>query len=128
MRLLLDTHAFLWWLTDDARLSRPAREAIANPDHEVWVSAVTAWEAAVKFRKKRLPEAEPIVAQFHPLLKKVGMKPLSITPRHALRAALYPQAHADPFDRMLAAQAELERLALVTVDRALSDFPVTTVW
>lgn len=128
MKLLLDTHAFLWWLRDSPRLSAGARDAILEEDNQVIVSAVTAWEAALKFRLGRLPEAEAITTSFYPLLKQEGMKALSLSSRHGVRAASYPAAHADPFDRMLAAQAELEGLILVTRDKAFADFPIRTLW
>ena len=128
MKLLLDTHTFLWWLRDSPHLSATAREAIAQEGSQVVVSAVTAWEAAVKFRLGRLPEAEIITTSFYPLLKQEGMKTLSLSPRHGIRAASYPASHADPFDRMLAAQAELEGMVLVTRDKAFESFPIRTLW
>jgi PIN domain nuclease of toxin-antitoxin system len=128
MKLLLDTHAFLWWLSDSPRLSPDARNAIAQEENLAVVSAVTAWEAALKFRLGRLPEAEVIATSFYPLLKQEGMRALSLSARHGIRAASYPAAHADPFDRMLAAQAELEGMVLVTKDKAFADFPIRTLW
>ena len=128
MKLLLDTHTFLWWLIDSPRLSASARDAIMQEDNVAVVSAVTAWEAALKFRLGRLPEAEAIVLNFYSLLKQEGMKPLSLSPRHGIRAASYPAPHPDPFDRMLAAQAELEGMILVTRDKAFAGFPIRTLW
>ena len=127
-RLLLDTHAFLWWLRDSPKLSVVARDAILREENELVVSAVTAWEAALKFRLGRLPEAEIITTSFYLLLKQEGMRQLSLTPRHGIRAASYTASHADPFDRMLAAQAELEGMVLVTRDKAFAGFPIRTLW
>lgn len=128
MKLLLDTHTFLWWLRDNPRLSPAARDAITQQENQVVVSAVTAWEAALKFRLGRLPEAEVITTSFYPLLKQEGMRALSLSPRHGIRAASYTALHGDPFDRMLAAQAELEGMVLVTRDKAFADFPIRTLW
>jgi PIN domain nuclease of toxin-antitoxin system len=128
MRLLLDTHTFVWWLIDSPRLSLSAREAIANTDNDTLVSAVVGWECAIKHRLKRLPEAERFLSRSDEVLRRAGMEALPITMAHGMRAGSYPCAHRDPFDRMLAAQAELEDLTLVTRDPEFADFPVRTLW
>lgn len=128
MRLLLDTHTFVWWLIDSPRLSFSAREAIADADNDTLVSAVVGWECAIKHRLKRLPEAERFLSRPDEVLRQAGMEVLPITMAHSMRAGSYPSAHRDPFDRMLAAQAELEDLTLVTRDSEFADFPVRTLW
>lgn len=119
MRLLLDTHAFLWWLTDDRRLGAKAREAIADPGSMVHVSAASCWEMAIKASLGRLSLGRSDLATEIPAN---GFVELPITARHALRAGGLPKHHEDPFDRMLVGQALLEELVLVTHDRALARY------
>lgn len=123
MRLLLDTHVFLWWRANDRRLKRAARDAIADADL-VFVSAVTAWEAAIKAALGRLRYPDTIDAG----VEDSGFEKLSITLAHAERAAQLPKHHGDPFDRMLVAQSEIEGLTLVTHDRALEAYARPIVW
>jgi len=126
--LLLDTHALLWWLAEPSRLSRAALAAIAEPSNQVFVSAATAWELATKVRLGKLEIAEPLLSDLPQLLAAQGFERLPVELRHGLRAGGYRQAHRDPFDRLLAAQAELESLALVSLDGALRDFPCRLLW
>ena len=128
MRLLLDTHALLWWFTDDARLSARARNLIADPRNDIFVSAASAWEIATKFRLGKLPGLDDAVSRYAELLVADGFLTWPVTHAHALRAGSYPSDHRDPFDRMLAAQSELDRLRLVTTDQAFAQFGVETVW
>ena len=128
MRLLLDTHAFLWWLIDSPRLSGSARAAFADPANDTLVSSVVGWVCATKHRLGKLPEAERFVAHADEVMRRASMTPFPLTLGHALRAGSYTVAHADPFDRMLAAQAELENLTLVTRDPAFKQFPVSVLW
>ncbi len=119
MRLLLDTHVFLWWLADDPALRPAAREAIADPDTLVHVSAVTLWEIAIKAALGRI---DVVGADFAGEIAANGFVELPITARHAVRAGGLPRHHGDPFDRMLLAQAGLENLTLVTRDRAFEAY------
>ena len=128
MQLLLDTHALLWWQTDDPQLSPAARAAIADDSNEVFVSAASAWEIATKVRLGKLPGLEAAAERFVELLLADGFQPLPMSARHALRAGAYAVAHRDPFDRMLAAQSELEGLLLVTRDSEFAAFGATTLW
>ncbi|MGF7006944.1 type II toxin-antitoxin system VapC family toxin [Aminobacter sp. BE322] len=128
MRLLLDTHALAWWLEDSPRLSRRLAELLGDTDHQVFVSAVSAYEATLKHRLGKWPEVGPLVSAFEEIVVGQGFSLLAITARHATRAALYAAEHRDPFDRMLAAQAELEGLALATDDRHSPHFGITTIW
>lgn len=128
MRLLLDTHALLWWLAGDAQLSLAAREAIGHPAHEVFVSAASAWEVATKHRLGKLPGAGPLVVDFAREVRRQGFQPLPITLEHGQVAGQLPGPHRDPFDRMLVAQAREEKLAVVSNDAALGAFGIPLVW
>ena len=116
MKVLLDTHAFLWWLGDDPTLSPAAREAIRNPDALVHVSAASIWEIAIKVTLGRLDVQDSDCAAE---IEANGFVELAITARHAQTAGALPRHHDDPFDRMLIAQAQLENLVLITHDRRL---------
>ena len=122
-RLLLDTHVFLWWRSDSRRLRAPARRAIAVAD-VVFVSAATAWEAALKIALGRLRVPDTIEAG----VVDSGFEKLPIGFPHAEAAARLPPHHADPFDRMLVAQAQIEGLTLVTHDRRLRRYEVELFW
>lgn len=128
MRLLLDTHALLWWFTADPRLSDRARAAIADEANEVYVSAASAWEIATKQRLGKLDEVPQATERFAELVAADGFLHLPVSHIHGLRAAGYNHAHRDPFDRMLAAQSELESMVLVTRDPAFETFKVATLW
>jgi len=128
MRILLDTHALIWWFTDDPQLSDSARTLIADPRNEILVSSACAWEIATKVRLGKLDVALGVIEAYADLIAADGFIHWPVNHRHALRAGGYTQAHRDPFDRMLAAQAELDGLLLLTADAAFADFPVKTRW
>lgn len=126
MRLLLDTHTLIWWWTDDARLPEECRQAIELAD--VYISAVSVWEMVGKQRRGKLAEADVIVPRLWSFVKRDGFETLPISLQHAERGAQYNMLHRDPFDRLLAAQAELDGLVLVTRDEAFDAFPCATRW
>ena len=128
MRLLLDTHALLWWFTDDDRLSDTARRVIGDEANEVFVSAASAWEIATKERLGKLDGVPDAAARFAELVAADGFVHLPVSYLHGLRAGGYELPHRDPFDRMLAAQSELESLVLVTRDPVFEAFGTRTVW
>lgn len=121
MRLLLDTHAWLWWLADDRRLGRRARQVLANPRSEVYVSAASAWEVAIKetLGKLRLRKAD-----LEGEIAANGFLELPIRTRHAFVAGRLAPVHDDPFDRMLVAQAQTEELVVVTADPVFEKYGV----
>jgi PIN domain nuclease of toxin-antitoxin system len=123
VKLLLDTHVVLWWQRDDRRLGRAAREAIAEADL-VWVSAVSGWEATIKMALGRLQVDEP----FRVVLVADDFTELPLTLAHAEALAALPRHHADPFDRALVAQAQVERATLVSHDRAFAPYGVPMIW
>ena len=128
MKLLLDTHALLWWWKDDPRLSRRAITAITDEKNSVLVSAASAWEIATKHRIGKLPGVESAVRQFNELLIADSFGHLAISHQHALMAGGFAINHRDPFDRMLAAQAIIEGATLVTDDAAMKLFRVKCLW
>ena len=125
---LLDSHALLWWWFDPDRLSTAVRELLSEPATSVLVSAASMWELSLKHHLGKLPELNGAIADLPGLLQADGFEGLPISLAHGLRAGGYSQPHRDPFDRMLAAQAELERLVLLTADPQLSAFPCQTLW
>ncbi len=126
--LLLDTHVLLWWLAEPERLSKPVHDALIEPDRPVVLSGASAWEIATKYRLGRLPSAEVFLEEGWALLQDQGFEQLPVSWRHGLRAGSYSLPHRDPFDRLLAAQAELEGFTLVTMDPAFTAFPCRTLW
>jgi PIN domain nuclease of toxin-antitoxin system len=128
MRLLLDTHVFLWWISDDERVSRRGRKLIADPDNEIFFSVASAWELAIKAGLGRL-ELPDNPDRFIPKqLAENAFQPLPIQLRHALKVHSLPDLHRDPFDRMLVAQALCEDLAILSADRKMADYRVKVVW
>ena len=128
MNLLLDAHAFLWWMINDLRLSRRAYRVVSDPANRVFLSAAAAWEFATKHRLGKLPEAVNVLPRFRISLAEVRIDSLPISLDHALAAGAYTIPHRDPFDRLIAAQGEIEGMAIVTNDRAFRQFPVETIW
>jgi PIN domain nuclease of toxin-antitoxin system len=120
VKALLDTRLLLWWLADDPSLPALAADAISNPDVDVIVSSATAWEMAIKKAAGRLEAPDDLLGA----LQANGFASLSITVAHAIAAGRLPEHHSDPFDRMLIAQARIEGLTLITVDRRFPEYDV----
>lgn len=126
--LLLDTHAFLWWIAGDAALSVRARAAIADQRNGVFVSAASAWEIATKFRIGRLPGVAAIVSDLAAVLDAQGFVPLAIAFLHGQAGGSLPGPLKDPFDRMLIAQAMLEGMVLVSNEERFDAYGVQRLW
>ena len=128
MRALLDTHALLWWLSDDPALSNPARKFIAETKNIAVVSAASAWEIAIKVRLGKLPTAADLAADFVGYLEREGFELLAISPEHAIRAGLLGGTHKDPFDRMLIVQAQAEGVPVVSNELMFDAYGVRRIW
>ncbi len=129
MTYLLDTHTVLWALTDPSRLGGEAAKVIANRRSRLVVSAASAWEIATKHRIGKLPHADAVIGGYARHLDRLGATRLPLTEEHCLLSGSLDWAHRDPFDRMLAAQAMIESLTLVTEDSAFRRLPgLRTLW
>ena len=125
-RLLLDTHTLIWWATSDSKLSRKIRKLIEAEEASILVSAATAWEIATKVRLGKLRWSAPESVEAYCAGQNFELLPILFA--HALKAGSWPQEHGDPFDRMLAAQSEIEAMPLATHDDAIKIFGVKTIW
>lgn len=128
MKLLIDTHALVWWWLDSPRLSSRAKSILADRANDVFVSSVCALEIATKVRIGRLPEMAKHVHKYDSLVRQDGFEHLGINQQQALRAGLMKGVHRDPFDRLLAAQSLDEGLVIVTKDRRIAAFGCETLW
>jgi PIN domain nuclease of toxin-antitoxin system len=125
---LLDTHALIWWILDDPKLGKRARNALIDLDNTVYVSAASGWEIATKYRFGNLPEADCFTHSLGESVAKQGFKELSVTLNHGQRAGLLTGEHRDPFDRILIAQAQAENLLLVSNEKLFDGFGIQRVW
>jgi PIN domain nuclease of toxin-antitoxin system len=128
MRLLLDTHTLLWWLSENPSLPASARKLIANKNNDVLVSAASAWEIATKVRLGKLPIALDLAHDFTAYLERERFETLAVSAEHGIRAGLLPGPHKDPFDRMLISQALADNLAIVSNDVVFDGYGVNRVW
>jgi PIN domain nuclease of toxin-antitoxin system len=128
MRLLLDTHTWAWAVNDDPLLSARVRGLISDPSNELIVSAVVPWELATKFRVGKWAQAEAILRDLDAAISQQNVTSLEISHAHAKRGGLLPFPNRDPFDRILAAQAELEGVPLVTADRVFRQGTIEVIW
>ena len=128
MKLLLDTHTLLWWLDGDQKLTRRVRSLIEDTSNDIFVSAVTGWEIATKARLGKLPKALPIARRIPEVVAEQGFLVLPVSLEHGQRAGWLPGPHRDPFDRMLAAQAQAQGLPIATIDPQFERFGVEVVW
>lgn len=128
MRVLVDTHALLWWWTGDPGLSERALNLLQDEANEILVSAASAWEIATKYRLGKLGIGREAVERFDALVSLDGFTHLPVRHAHALRAGSLDTEHRDPFDRMLAAQSFIENAALLTKDPAFKSLRIPTTW
>lgn len=124
MRLLIDSHAFLWWGEDSPALGSAARSAIADPVNEALISVAAVWELTIKASSGKLT----LPADLETMAATLGFSVLSINFMHLRRLGLLPRVHRDPFDRMMIAQALAEGIPIITGDRAFAAYGVQTVW
>ena len=128
MRVLLDTRAFLWWVLEDPRLSARAQSVIEAQENDILVSAVSAWEIAIKSADARLDLPELAQTYVPGRIAANGFRELDITVEHAVRVADLPAIHRDPFDRLLVAQAQVEGIPILTSDPAIARYAVDVIW
>ncbi|WP_414589967.1 type II toxin-antitoxin system VapC family toxin [Scytonema sp. PCC 10023] len=128
MKVLLDTHAFIWWVTDDSQLSSTARGIIADPGNVLFLSAASAWEIVIKVRLGKLKLPEPPETYIPSRLTMNRLEGLPIQMVHALQVTNLPDLHRDPFDRIIIAQSQVEKTPIVTVDSQITQYPVDVIW
>ncbi len=128
MRLLLDTHAFIWWLAGSDRLPATARRAIGDESNDKLISAASAWEITTKHRLGKLPGAEEVADDVAGAIAGEGFEELPITVEDAARAGSLPGPHRDPFDRMLIAQALARNLVLISIEALFDRYSVRRLW
>ncbi|MDX2029303.1 MAG: type II toxin-antitoxin system VapC family toxin [Blastocatellia bacterium] len=128
MRILIDTHCWLWSLTAPERLSARAQEIFADPENTIYLSAASSWEMAIKYQLGKLPLPEAPETYVPGRMLAQGIEALPIEHAHTLRVAELPAHHHDPFDRLLIAQAQIESLSLLTADPMFRKYKVDLVW
>ncbi|MEA5569391.1 type II toxin-antitoxin system VapC family toxin [Anabaena sp. UHCC 0399] len=128
MRALLDTHTFIWWVIDDNRLSSTARNIIADPGNNLFFSAASAWEIVIKVRLGKLNLPEPPETYIPSRLTINRFESLPIHMNHALQVVNLPALHQDPFDRIIIAQSQVEKMPIITVDNKIKQYPVDVIW
>jgi len=128
MRLLLDTHAFLWFLLDDPQLSQMAKDSIANPDNDIEISPASYWEIAIKISLKKYSLPEPYEQFMERELATNQFRILPIEPKHTAALTSLPFHHRDPFDRLIIAQAMVEQIPVISGDEVFGAYPVTRIW
>jgi len=128
MKVLIDTHTFIWWNTDDPLLSVLAKEIIANGNNEIFLSAASVWEIAIKTAKGRLVLPEPPAKYIPSRMSLYRFQSLPVQITHAVHVFELPSYHSDPFDRMLIAQSQLESLPLITKDEDIRQYDLETIW
>lgn len=124
MKLLIDTHVLIWAANGDRRLSKKTAPLLTSPDHEIFVSVVSRWEIALKQRKQEFQLLRP----FAELMAESSYLPLDLSFETPKYLSQLPAIHSDPFDRILVAQALLEDLTLITSDRTIHRYPISTLW
>jgi PIN domain nuclease of toxin-antitoxin system len=125
---LLDTHTFLWWIDNDTRLSKTAREVIVNPDNEIVISVISTWEIIIKYSLGKIELSESPKDYIEEMLAVNEFTVLPIKLAHTFKIAELPNHHKDPFDRLLIAQSQIEQIPIVTLDKQIIKYPVQTIW
>jgi len=128
MKGILDTHTFLWWITDSPQLSPRVREIVSNGDNLLFLSAVSGWEMAVKAELGKLHLPGNLESFISEQLAVNAINTLPVQMSHALHVYILPDHHRDPFDRILVAQAQLEKLPIITIDPQINQYSVETIW
>ncbi len=124
----MDTHAFLWFVSDDNRLSSKAKSIIKDSNNEIYFSAASAWEISIKSKLGRMKLGEDLGSFIIEQLAANSFGPLAITISHALYTEKLPQIHKDPFDRMMISQSKVENMVLITGDKKIREYKVSTAW
>lgn len=128
MKVLLDTHTFLWWNLDAPQLSSTARKIIGDGQNEVYFSAASGWEISLKYGKGRLTLPDPPDIYVPSRLSHYRFIPLPIQLSHTLEVSKLPDIHQDPFDRLLVVQSQMEQIPIVTSDQDIVRYNITTIW
>jgi PIN domain nuclease of toxin-antitoxin system len=128
MRLLLDTHSFLWFLLDEPKLSKTAKDSIADPDNDIEISPASYWEIAIKISLNKYSLPEPYEQFMERELATNQLRILPIEPKHTATLTSLPFHHRDPFDRLIIAQAMVEQIPIISGDEAFAAYPVTRIW
>ncbi len=128
MRLLLDTHTFLWFILNDPLLSKDARDLIARPSNEIEISPASYWEISIKIGIGKYSLGEPVADFFEREIAVNQFRVLPIEPRHVAPLTTMPFYHRDPFDRLIIAQAMIEQIPVVSADSAFDNYSVTRLW
>ena len=128
MRAILDTHVILWWVTNNPQLSQAVRDIIADSENTLYLSVASSWEIIIKFNTGKLPLPEPPTKFIQSCLSVNRFENMAIDLHHVLQLNTLPDHHKDPFDRILIAQAQVENIPILTVDRMIIQYPVQTIW
>jgi PIN domain nuclease of toxin-antitoxin system len=127
MQVLIDTHTLVWWMVDGSRLSKRASDILSDPSNRILISAVVAWELAIKVNAGKI-HPPTLISLLEGALAQQGFEQLPISLEHAVRAGMLPLHHRDPFDRLLVAQAQVIGAPILSADRALDAYDVRRVW
>ncbi len=128
MKILLDTHAFLWLMVDDPRLSVTAREVFLDPDNDILLSLASVWEMAIKANLRKLKLPQPVMEYVHRRSGRFKIHLLSITMEHLSLIETLPQHHRDPFDRLIIAQGQFENIPILTQDQKFDKYSIQNIW